>query len=215
VDSDACCRAGVLSMVCVPLRHAGRVTGVLTVHDPRPNAFLKKDVATLDLLSGAIGAYMTQATNAHKQHDVLTGLPNRQVFEHRLAQELARVTRHGGNFTLGRLDLDWGTPVDDEHGRAAADRLLRAVAGHLDQLRDEDSAYRLGPNEFAVVLIEASDDAAEAVLERIAKAIKQGPGGHRLRLAWGAAIFQTGDDAVSLVARAELALYDAKRALAA
>jgi diguanylate cyclase (GGDEF)-like protein len=202
-------------MVCVPLSHAGRVAGVLTVYDPRPNAFLKKDVVALDLLSGAIGAHMAQAKSAQQQHDALTGLPNRPAFDRRLAQELARVTRHGGQFTLSRFDLGWLTQTQESDGPAAADVLLQAVAGHLGQLRGEDSAYRLGGNEFALLLIEASEGGAEAVLERVSKAIKQDPGGHRVRLAWGVATFQTGDDAISIVARAELALYDAKRALAA
>ncbi|MBV9311493.1 MAG: GGDEF domain-containing protein [Solirubrobacterales bacterium] len=215
VDLDACLRVGAMSMVCVPLTHDAQVIGVLKVYDPRPNAFASEDVATLSLLSGVIAAHMAHASDFQQQfhgsrHDPLTGLPNRRALNERLAAELARVRRQGGNLTLCLLDLDRFKQVNDTLGHPAGDAVLRAVAAHL-LLRAEDGAYRLGGDEFAVVLIEASSEQAEVVADRIAANIAGDPECHEVGASWGMAEFQPGDDLTSLMARADSRLYDSKR----
>lgn len=197
VDLDACRRVGAMSMVCVPLIHAGRAAGVLKVYDPRPGAFSDEDVATLDLLSGVIAAHMAHAADFQQhhyasRHDALTGLPNRRVFEERLAGELARTRRHGGQLSVCLVDLDRFKQINDTYGHGAGDEVLRAVAGHLSRIRNEDDAYRLGGDEFALVLVGADREGADTVIRRIAIRIER-----------------------DLVARADATLYVMKRALAA
>jgi len=205
-----------MCMVCVPLIHAGRVTGVLKVYDRRPNAFSQSDVGTLDLLSGVIGAHMAHATDFQEhhhdsRHDALTGLPNRRAFDERLDSELARVRRHGGEFAVCLLDLDRFKQVNDTDGHAAGDAVLRAVAKYLSQMRGEDAAYRVGGDEFALTLVEASADGGATVIERITTAIRQDPDCRGVSASCGVAAFEIHDDAASLVSRADVALYDVKR----
>jgi diguanylate cyclase (GGDEF)-like protein len=218
VDPDACQAIGAISMVCVPLQHAERAVGVLKVYDARPFAFSEEDVATLDLLSGVIGAHMAHATDFEafrhaSRHDALTGLLNRRSFDERLDAELHRVSRHGGQLALTLLDLDRFKQINDTGGHAAGDAVLRAVAANLGQLRAEDAAYRLGGDEFALVLIETSATGARVVIDRISTNISLDPGCRGVGLSWGVATSRTSDDAASILARADAALYDAKRPL--
>jgi diguanylate cyclase (GGDEF)-like protein len=219
VDMDACRRVGAMSMVCVPLSHDDRVIGVLKVYDPRPNAFIPDDVATLDLLSGVIAAHMAHATDFAEQfhgsrHDALTDLPNRRALDERLAVEMAHVSRHGGQLTLGLLDLDRFKAVNDTLGHPAGDAVLRAVAKNLSR-RAEDGAYRLGGDEFALVLIEAGPEGAKAAMERIALTIASDPECLGVGGSWGLASYQPGDEPARLLARADAALYEAKHHIAA
>jgi diguanylate cyclase (GGDEF)-like protein len=216
VDLEACRRVGAMSMVCVPLSHSGQVVGALKVYDPAPAAFDAGDVETLELLSGVIAAHMAgsadfEAREHESMHDVLTGLANRRAFDERLAEEVARVTRHGGELALCLLDLDKFKQVNDTEGHPAGDAVLRAVADKLSLVRREDTAYRLGGDEFALILAEASDYGALAVAARIQKAIEEDGRCRGVSASFGIAMFQPGDDTLALMARADIALYDAKR----
>jgi diguanylate cyclase (GGDEF)-like protein len=214
VDLEACRRVGAMSMVCVPLSHDDRVIGVLKVYDPVPHAFTGEDIATLDLLSGVIASHMAHATDFAEQFhgsrcDVLTGLANRRAFDERLVAEVARVERHGGQLTLGLLDLDRFKSVNDSLGHPAGDAVLVAVARNL-LLRAEDGAYRLGGDEFALVLVEAGLEGAMAVMARIACTIRADPECRGVGASWGVASYQPDDDPDTLMERADAALYDAK-----
>jgi diguanylate cyclase len=217
VDLEACRRLGAVSMVCAPLSHEGRVVGVLEVYDARANLFSQEDVATLDLLSGVIAAHMAHATDLQEhhldsRHDPLTGLPNRRAFDERLEEELARASRHGAQFTVCLLDLDGFEQLNDYDGRSARDAVLWTVAANFSQLRGEDAAYRLGEDEFALVLVETYANGAEGVAERITAAIRQDPACRGVGVSWGVATYQFRDTAASIVARADKALYEAKQA---
>jgi diguanylate cyclase (GGDEF)-like protein len=102
--------------------------------------------------------------------DALTGVLNRRAFERDLRRELGRATRHGDPFSLVVIDLDGLKAVNDTEGHAAGDARLRALAEALrDSVRREDSAYRLGGDEFTVLLPGATAEQAEAVMERVAE----------------------------------------------
>ena len=104
-------------------------------------------------------------------HDTLTGLANRKAFEHRLARLFGALPL-ASPVALLVLDLDRFKPVNDSHGHAAGDAMLRAVAAAvLGCVRGGDLTVRLGGDEFAVLLESCPIDAARRVAEAIRAAV--------------------------------------------
>ncbi len=213
VDGEACERVGARSLLCVPLRHAGEVVGVLKVYDPRPHAFTQDDVQTLSLLSKLIAAHMAHSSAFEERHhasrhDSLTGLPNRRCFDERLAAEAARIRRHGGEVALCLLDLDRFKQLNDTRGHAAGDAALRALARHLRDLRGEDAAYRIGGDEFALLLVGTDEAGAGLAVERIRAALAGDPACDGIGVSAGIAFL--GSDPAATLALADSKLYAAK-----
>ena len=100
--------------------------------------------------------------------DPLTGIGNRRSFELDLEREVARARRHRRPLTLGLIDLDGLKEVNDAQGHEAGDDALRAMASALGSTaRQEDGAYRIGGDEFALLLVDAARPAEDAVVERL------------------------------------------------
>ncbi|HWX97319.1 MAG TPA: diguanylate cyclase [Solirubrobacteraceae bacterium] len=105
-------------------------------------------------------------------HDPLTGLRNRRLFEHDLRLQVARSQRYGEQAALMVIDLDDFKRVNDEHGHAVGDRTLRAVARALTRrLRQTDLVARLGGDEFAVLLPHVDGEAASVVAESLTRVV--------------------------------------------
>ena len=148
--------------------------------------------------------------------DPLTGLLNRRSLSDRVAQltEQARVMGDGTSLALVTGDIDHFKQVNDTHGHQRGDDVLRDVAYLIRKtVRRFELVYRMGGEEFLVLL--PGHDLAEAgrVAERIRIAVEHGrPGGVDVTISLGAVEFGTdGSDLHSLLARADAALYTAKR----
>ncbi|MDD3519597.1 MAG: diguanylate cyclase, partial [Chromatiales bacterium] len=106
--------------------------------------------------------------------DILTGLPNRRHFLERMEQELARHHRFGETAAVLMIDIDHFKQVNDRHGHAAGDALLRHFAALLTgSLRKSDIAGRLGGEEFAVLLAGSDADGAGLYAERLRQQVAQ------------------------------------------
>ena len=109
-------------------------------------------------------------------HDALTGLPNRQLFEDRAQSALAQAQREGFTFAIGYVDLDGFKPVNDTHGHAVGDALLRAVGQALSEsVRATDTVARVGGDEFLLLLTPLkghAEDEAEATARRLREKIR-------------------------------------------
>ncbi len=106
--------------------------------------------------------------------DPLTGLSNRRPFELTLARELGRVARAGEQALLLTLDIDHFKRVNDTHGHAAGDQVLKAVAEVLvDSVRPMDTVARIGGEEFAIVLPNCLPAVAPTVAERVRRRVAQ------------------------------------------
>jgi diguanylate cyclase (GGDEF)-like protein len=151
-------------------------------------------------------------------HDALTGLPNRTLFEDRLERALAQSLREGNGAAVMVIDIDRFKEINDTHGHAAGDAVLRVVAERLAcTLRSSDTVARLGGDEFGVVLggidIDGARESAVRMQDALAPTIDIYSTPTEVSASIGIAVHpQHGDGADMLVQRADIAMYDAKRA---
>ena len=108
--------------------------------------------------------------------DALTGLANRRSFELALAREVDRVARSGEPALLLVADVDHFKRVNDTHGHAAGDQVLRAVAtALLDSVRPMDLVARIGGEEFAIILPNCPEPFGATVAERVRRRVERAP----------------------------------------
>jgi diguanylate cyclase (GGDEF)-like protein/PAS domain S-box-containing protein len=139
--------------------------------------------------------------------DPLTGLGNRRAWNDELARELVRSRRYESRLCLAMLDLDHFKRFNDARGHQAGDRLLEDAARAWSALlRPTDTLARYGGEEFALLLPHCDTDTAEAIVGRLLDAV---PGGQTASC--GIAEWDGSETAEALTARADAALYMAKR----
>src|SRR5256714_738182 len=113
---------------------------------------------------------------AEADRDYLTGLANRRRFRKALGQEVERWRRYRIPCSLVMLDIDHMKRINDAHGHPAGDRVIRLVASALTELsRDNDTAARLGGEEFALLLAGGGSEKAAAAAERLRLAVLTQP----------------------------------------
>lgn len=149
-------------------------------------------------------------------HDTLTGLANRVLLESDLAHAVGMSERHGDLVGLLFIDLNSFKPVNDAHGHAVGDLVLREVANRIaGAVRETDTVARPGGDEF-VVLLPRID--SEHALVEVARKLSDEVGrpmdidgiAVTVSAAVGLAVHRPGESAESLLTRADLAMYEAR-----
>src|SRR5579859_999697 len=146
--------------------------------------------------------------------DPLTGLYNRRFAEQRLAAEVSRSERKGHPLTVLMLDLNNFKHINDTHGHAAGDQVLKEFAFRLNKvIRGSDLAVRLGGDEFLVLLPECTTEQLQIVLGRLGS-IEVERRGQKIPVTFSAGWkqYETGDKPDELLERADQVLYAKKRA---
>jgi diguanylate cyclase (GGDEF)-like protein len=127
----------------------------------------RKDVAALRRQISALTEQIDELARLART-DPLTGLANRRGWDEQLGRELAQAQRSGRPVAVALLDLDDFKGFNDAHGHQAGDRLLvAAAAAWQGQLRDGDLLCRWGGDEFAALLPDCSDGAAQEIIARV------------------------------------------------
>ncbi len=146
--------------------------------------------------------------------DQLTGLYNRRSGEQRLVEEMSRARRHGRPLTVLVLDLDGLKHVNDKHGHAAGDLMLKTFADRLNRaIRGSDLAVRLGGDEFMVLLPECRPEEVHHVLGRLEGVVIEFDGEKFVtKFSCGWTDFKPGETPEELLKRADEAMYANKRA---
>jgi diguanylate cyclase len=216
IDRGASRRVNARSMIAVPLLHAGEAVGVLKVYSSEPNAFGPEAVETLQLLTESISAQMAHASlfevkEKESRTDALTGLLNRRAYEERLAIEAARSARYGHPLGLGLFDLNGFKGVNDNLGHPAGDSVLQGIAETINSSRLTDDAFRIGGDEFALLMPETKLEGAKIAAERVVKAIEEAQlGDGTVTACYGVASLSSGDG-LALHDAADRSLLAAKR----
>lgn len=154
----------------------------------------------------------------HAMYDTLTNLPNRRLFTDRIQQSIRFCRREDRKFALIMCDLDHFKTVNDTLGHHAGDDLLKQVTLRLkDVLRDSDTIARLGGDEFAIILYCGDDDhysinsVAERLIQTLEDPIYIDGLPFSVGVSLGIAVFpEHGDDAETLLRRADISLYRSK-----
>jgi diguanylate cyclase (GGDEF)-like protein len=180
-------------------------------------------VAEVERLERELAAARARMTELEARADVdpLTEVPNRRGFERELKRSLAYVKRHGTHAALIYLDLDGFKAVNDRHGHAAGDAVLKAVAMVLArQVRASDLVARLGGDEFVLLLWNLSEADAHTKARALETAVARTTAIHAgatlsIGASAGAAMLLPLDTPGAVVERADRAMYARKARRAA
>jgi diguanylate cyclase (GGDEF)-like protein/PAS domain S-box-containing protein len=219
-------RKGVIVEDCgaevpIPGRKNGPL-GVLGAYSQRARRFTADELNFLQSIANNIAVAIERKSAEERfaylaQFDALTGLPNRHLFQDRLAQTLGQAKRSGRAMAVLFIDLDRFKLVNDAQGRDAGDRLLKEAALRLSQsVRGGDTVGRLGGDEFGVVLANLGKpgDAslvAQKIIDELARPVELD--GHETYITASIGISVYPADAVepeALLANADAAMYRAK-----
>jgi diguanylate cyclase (GGDEF)-like protein len=216
VDKSA---AVVRSGVVVPVRADGAPIGSLSAFTRSSARTLSAtEIEELERLAFRAGPALDNArryaeARALADLDALTGLHNRRYFHETLAREVGRSHRYGRSLSLVLLDLDDFKAVNDRVGHLAGDAALADVASRIRATaRSADVACRIGGDEFALILPEASRAEAEQVAQRVEAGLAARPVAQAgaVRASMGIAQLAAAETPVDLFERADKALYRAK-----
>ena len=204
-------RAGAEAVIALPLV-AG--TGFLILLDSAPITLETEEIEMLELLAAHATSALATASalgdlRERAATDPLTGLGHHASFHSALEESCARPERRG-SLALLVFDLDGFKHVNDTRGHQAGDHLLRQAATSLRlALRAGEILYRIGGDEFAALVTVTSPDEAMAAANRLRGVVNE-----RIAagVSVGVALHTAPEDPAAFFARADAALYEAKRA---
>ena len=161
--------------------------------------------------------HKSQRAIAHlARHDSLTGLPNRARFKESFEQALETAREAGAKIAVIAIDLDHFKEINDSHGHAAGDMVLKTLAGRFNALRRDDEVIaRLGGDEFAAIKVFSGMENLRDFLTRIEDALNRRIDADDLAIpsrgSIGVAVWpKDGDELSKLMSNADLAMYRAK-----
>ena len=209
-----------------PLYTEDEITGCIVARS-MIEKLSKRDIDYLEQLTRQAAATINRANTystilQYATLDALTNLNNRRQFETRLSQEIAIAKRQNNPLCAMMVDIDFFKGVNDTHGHAAGDEVLRTVAGIIKQaLRESDIPARYGGEEFAVLLPFTHLEEAKIVGERLRKTVETTPitinqdtvdeKQINVTISMGLAEFDNSETGEALFERADKALYEAKK----
>lgn len=191
--------------------------------------WVERDFIPIRLHDNLIGfLYIYRDISQKKRHarelwqlatsDPLTGIPNRRAFFESIERERARLARYPGEAAILMIDIDHFKQINDTHGHAAGDAMLCHIVRQVRKLlRESDTLARLGGEEFAILLPQASREGAVGLGERVRKTLEDNPLFYndtpiRVTTSVGVTIMTADDlNTDQTLSRADHALYEAKR----
>jgi len=213
---------GLINVLAAPLEVDGTVIGAIVVSRRSEASWSEASRMTLrsaaeEASASLARAYSHRAAEASATTDALTGLPNRRYFDEVVSLQ-ARRRRAGDAIGILMVDIDHFKTLNDTHGHATGDDVLRAVAGAIvAAVREDDVPARFGGEEFVVLLRNPDRGVALDVGERVRTAVRgldlRRHGVRGVSVSVGVAVALEPDEPVeSIIATADRALYRAKRA---
>lgn len=199
------------------------IAGLIVFHSGPTSALEQVTFLVTGLVVSIFGYVFALAADLQQQKlealatfDPLTGVGNRRMLEHELGEVFAHGQRHGVKHGLAVLDIDHFKAINDTFGHVAGDAVLRSLARIVqNSLRNEDRLYRMGGEEFVLLLPDTSPAGLARTLGRLQDALRSrlaGPGGPVTVSIGACTTLEQDTDWKSWLARADTALYAAKEA---
>jgi len=208
----------------VPLILRGEVIGVLSVQSAQPNAYDSNQIRLVETIAQQTTIAMDNAKLFEKMQemaitDSLTGLYNRRYFYMILGNEIERAKRYQSSLTLIMIDIDHFKLVNDKFGHLAGDQVLRSVSDVCKKLlRHTDNMFRIGGEEFMIILPETNQEEALKVAKRIRSTVaentfKTKKGSVKITVSIGVSEYGENNPASNeFIESADRTMYDAKKA---
>ena len=197
------------------------VVVIVTLLVESPHSAFEHTTIVVTLVMTILFSYIfaTRAENQRRElenlalSDPLTGLDNRRAFENAIEQALHEAVEGKQIFGLALLDLDGFKEINDAHGHEAGDAVLRELSRLIsDYLRASDRLFRIGGEEFVLLLPGADVEGMHARMENLRARIESNLRcrGEMVTASIGASAWQRGDTATTWLMRADAAMYRAK-----
>jgi diguanylate cyclase (GGDEF)-like protein len=207
----------VFSVLAVPVYFEGRLWGFVSFEaSGAPKPWAAEEIETVRAAASRLGATIEFSDRALR--DPLTGLYNRRYLAEALAQALARAAREGSPLSVVQFDIDDFKRINDRHGHAIGDTVLRELSRRLrEHTRVEDTAARVGGDEFVVVMPSATLESATESAERWRCLVESdsatwgGEGCPRITISAGVSSTASNQTAEGLLALADKAMLQAKK----
>ena len=173
IDSEANVHRNIKSVVCVPLKSKERSLGVIELINCFEATFPEEDLSMLTSLADYAAIAIENAMYVRRIQELTitddcTSLYNSRYFNYMIDAELSRSKRYNYRFAVIFFDLDRFKSVNDTHGHLCGSRLLREIGDLVKlHLRDIDTAYRYGGDEFIILLPQTSKESALLVARRL------------------------------------------------
>lgn len=204
-----------------PIKNRQSLVGILALGQKQNEAYYRSEdldlVMTMASSAGAVieNAQLYADANARASIDELTGLYNHRCFHERLDGEIARCSRFGDIFSVLMLDLDFFKTYNDIHGHLAGDEILSQLGQNIKNLiRNVDTGFRYGGDEFAVILPRTPLESAQKVAERVRRGMEDQMNTQSIELTCSIGIGSWPTDGVmreDLIRATDAALYYAKQ----
>ncbi len=217
------------SIIGIPLKINNMVVGVMNLSRSNIGGFTSSELRLLSLLSDQAAvaisnASLHQMVSWQAMSDIVTGLPNRRALDEHLEQEVLFAKRTKSQFAVIMMDLDGFKAVNDTHGHALGDEILKTAFNFLaanmrtDNTRTADFLARYGGDELTLILHKTDAEAAKAVTDKLLEKMSEYryvlPNGHEIKLgvSGGIAMYPAhAHNSVDLLRAADTALYVAKK----
>ena len=212
------------SIIGIPLKFNAKIVGVMNLSRSTRGGFSSSELRLLELLADQAAVAISNASlhqmiSRQAYSDTVTGLPNRWALDQRLDQEVFNARRTGNTFAVIMMDLDGFKTVNDTHGHAVGDQVLRTIFNYLaTSMRATDFLARYGGDELTLILsrtdIASTGVVVEKILEKVDNFTFEAPDGEKIHLgiSCGIAIYPIHAlTAADLLRAADEALYRAKK----
>ncbi|MCM8822353.1 MAG: sensor domain-containing diguanylate cyclase [Candidatus Omnitrophica bacterium] len=209
------------SIICVPIKIDGNVSGVIHLNSKRTAAFKKQDVDFIKLISSELSSIIERSLLYSEVEqlsikDHLTGYFNKRNLYYDLNKKIEECKRYKKIFSIIMIDIDNFKKYNDRFGHSAGDALLKFICRHLRKmLRKADITYRYGGDEFVVLLPETKKEGARVCAGRLEEYVrnmnKKIDKDIRITLSTGVAGYpEDASTAVSLIKFADRQMYKNK-----